>query len=319
MYLGGGTPSLLSIEQLRAIGRAVRSAFDTANLLESTLEVNPGVADAAWLGAAKREEWDRVSLGVQTLDDGLLKLLGRVHNAAQGLGSIKMCREAGFGRISADLLLGVPKQDLSQVLGDARRLVEAGAEHLSVYMLDLDKECPMKAQIEAGLLELPPGEEVAETYQALREHLPSIGLLPYEISNFSRLGRHSMHNVRYWQRRPYLGLGPSAASNMGNLRWSEPESVPGWIEGAGAADVQCLAPSEMLAETPLLGLRMSEGVNWVALRESALDQGLGDLVDGWEKELAPLITLGILERDGQRLRLTSKGAPLANQAFMVFV
>jgi oxygen-independent coproporphyrinogen-3 oxidase len=319
LYLGGGTPSLLSIEQLGTIGQTVRGAFDAADIQEATLEANPGTVDTAWLGAARRERWDRVSLGVQTLDDGLLKLLGRVHDAAQGLDSIKMCREAGFGRVSADLLLGAPGQNLSRVLDDAAKLVEAGAEHLSVYMLDLDKPCRMKAQIDAGLLALPPDEDVADAYLALREHLASMGLPAYEISNFSRPGSHSMHNVRYWQRRPYLGLGPGAASNMSDLRWTEPESVPDWIGGAGAADVQRLGPGEILAETPLLGLRMSEGVNWAALRETAETQGLGGLVRGWEEDLAPLVALGVLERDGQHLRLTPKGATLANQAFRVFV
>jgi oxygen-independent coproporphyrinogen-3 oxidase len=186
-------------------------------------------------------------------------------------------------------------------------------------MLDLDKPCPMKAQIEASLLELPPDEDVADAYQALREHLPSIGLQPYEISNFARPGRHSAHNVRYWRRRPYLGLGPGAASQMGNLRWTEPESVSDWIKGTGAADIQYMGPSEALAEIPLLGLRMSEGVDWAALRESAETQGLDGLVKKWEKELTPLIDLGVLERDGQYLRLTPRGAPLGNQAFRVFV
>jgi oxygen-independent coproporphyrinogen-3 oxidase len=128
-----------------------------------------------------------------------------------------------------------------------------------------------------------------------------------------------MHNVRYWQRRPYLGLGPGAASNICDLRWTEPESVPDWIGGAGAADVQRLDLGEILAETALLGLRMSEGVNWAVLRETAETQGLGGLVRGWEEELAPLVALGVLERDGDQLRLTPKGTTLANQAFRVFV
>jgi oxygen-independent coproporphyrinogen-3 oxidase len=319
LYVGGGTPSLLSVEQLKAVASTVMSEFDAANILEATLEINPGSVSRTWLDVARRGGWDRVSIGVQTLDDGLLNLLERTHNADQGLASIRMCREAGFERISADLLLGAPRQSLPCVLDDAYRLIEAGVEHLSVYMLDIDKECRMKDQVATGAIELPPDEDVAAAYQALQEHLPSLGLLPYEISNFSRPGRHSMHNIRYWQRRPYLGLGPSAASNIGSLRWTEPESVSGWIEGAGAADVQRLSPGEMLAEIPLLGLRMREGVDWHSLRDMAEAQGLGGLVGKWEKELTPLLELGLLEWSGKRMGLTQKGALLGNRVFMVFV
>ena len=319
LYLGGGTPSLLSKEQLTAIGSVVRSAFDASNLLESTLEANPGTIDPTWLEAARRYGWDRISLGVQTLDDGLLNSLGRVHDAKQGLESVKMCLNAGFERVSVDLLLGAPGQCLLRVLDDADHLIGAGAEHLSVYMLDLDKPCRMKAQIEAGALELPPDEDIANAYQTLHGHLSSNGFLAYEISNFSRPDRHSMHNVRYWQRRPYLGLGPSAASNIGSYRWTECESVPDWIGGTSATDVQHLDPSEALAEVPLLGLRMSQGVDWPALRELARAQGLHGLAEKWEKELAPLIELGLLEWDSERLRLTQKGILLGNQVFQVFV
>jgi len=319
LYLGGGTPSLLSKEQLTAIASAIRSAFDATGLLESTLEANPGTIDPAWLEAVRREGWDRISLGVQTLDDGLLNALGRVHDAKQGLESVKMCLNAGFERVSVDLLLGAPGQCLSRVLDDADRLIESGAEHLSVYMLDLDKPCRMKAQIEAGALELPPDEYIANAHQALHGHLSSNGFPQYEISNFSRPGRHSMHNVRYWQRRPYLGLGPSAASNIGYHRWTECENIPDWIGGTGATDVQRLEPSEALAEVPLLGLRMSQGVDWPALRELARAQGLHDLVEKWEKELAPLTGQDLLEWDSERLRLTQKGVLLGNHVFQVFV
>jgi oxygen-independent coproporphyrinogen-3 oxidase len=204
-------------------------------------------------------------------------------------------------------------------MDDARRLVDAGVEHLSVYMLDFEKPCPMKAMVDDGRLELPPDGEVADAYCAMREFLPTLGLPPYEISNFSIPGCESAHNLRYWRRLPYLGLGPGAASHIGDTRWTAAEDVAGWVAGAGGAESQRLGPAEALAEVPLLALRLTEGVDWADLRRLADAQALGGMVDGWESELPPLVERGILERVGGRLRLTTEGVPLGNMAFRVFV
>jgi oxygen-independent coproporphyrinogen-3 oxidase len=319
IYLGGGTPSVLSQDSLCEISHAIHAEFDTADLQEATLEANPGTLTYDLLYAMRRARWDRVSLGVQTLDDDLLRRLGRIHNAAQGLDAVKLCRSAGFERISADLLLGVPGQRMGFVSEDATSLVESGVEHLSIYALDLDKECPMNLQIDSGALELPPDHLVAETYQALYEYLPSLGLMPYEISNYSRPSCHSKHNVRYWQRRPYLGLGPGAASNISNLRWTETEDISRWVDGGLEKDIQVLSESESLAEIPLLALRMSEGVNWFDLRNAAEAKGLLGLVQKWELELEPYIGNGMLVWEGNNIRLTGDGMMVSNQVFQVFV
>lgn len=209
LYLGGGTPSLLELPELRNLGSTIRASFDLAPLLEATVEANPGTADRAWFQGARALGWDRLSLGVQTLDDLLLERLGRIHSAEEGLQAIREAREAGFRRISADLMVGIPGQDLGRILADARTLVETGIEHLSIYLLDLDKDCILKGDVDAGLLCMPSEDEVADVFEALQEELPRLGLPPYEISNFARPGCESRHNCRYWERRPYLGLGPS--------------------------------------------------------------------------------------------------------------
>jgi len=190
---------------------------------------------------------------------------------------------------------------------------------LSVYLLELDKQSCLKSQVESGLLELPTEDQVAEIYQTLQKHLPSLGFMPYEISNYSRPGSHSVHNVRYWQRRPYLGIGPSAASNIGNLRWTENEDIRKWLNGFDKPEIQLLTPEESLAEIPLLALRMRDGVNWRALRELAKAEGLDTLVHNWEKELAPFIKLGLLRQEGEYMRLTTEGMLLSNQVFQIFV
>lgn len=319
LYLGGGTPSLLTAGELDRLTAAAARAFDLGPLCEATLEANPGTLDLAWLERARGLGWDRLSLGVQTLDDVLLARLGRIHDARAALEALAWARRAGFTRISADLMVGIPGQALDRVLADARALVAAGASHLSVYLLDLDKACPLRAQVETGKLALPSEDEVADAYEALQEELPRLGLAPYEISNYAVPGQESRHNGRYWERRPYLGLGPSAASQLGDWRWTESGVMPAWIEGRGQAEVQELDAAQALAELPLLGLRRHRGVDWQQLRTLAGALNLVPLVDAWEAQLQPFLAHGLMEREGPVLRLTGRGMLLSNGILQVFV
>jgi len=275
--------------------------------------------DLAWLEGARALGWDRISLGVQTLDDALLVRLGRIHDARGGLEALDLARRAGFERRSADLMLGIPGQDLAGVLRDGTTLAATGLEHLSVYMLDLDKACPLKAQVDAGRLHLPTEDDVATAYEALLERMPALGLAQYEISNLGRPGAEALHNLRYWERRPYLGLGPSAASHLGGIRWTEGGVLPTWIEGRGRAEVQVLDEAEDLGEIPLLGLRLNRGVDWEALGDEARRRGLGDLKAEWDRRLAPMERAGLLAREGRLLRLTTRGMLLSNGILQLFV
>ena len=319
LYFGGGTPSLLSMGELASITCGIREAFDLTGLREASLEANPGTVDLAWLQSARRAGWDRLSLGVQCLDDGLLKRLGRIHDSTEALRIMALAQEAGFTRLSADLMVGIPGQRLDAVLEDAKRLITAGANHLSIYMLDLDKACPLKAEVESGRLALPSEDEVADVFEALQERLPGWGLFPYEISNFGAPGQESLHNLRYWERRPYLGLGPSAASHLGRWRWTESGVIAAWAEGRGVADLQELDAAEILAEIPMLGLRLHRGVDWAALRGLALQSGLLPLAEAWETRLKELAGPGLTEWTGDRVRLTPKGMLTSNAILSMFV
>jgi oxygen-independent coproporphyrinogen-3 oxidase len=319
LYLGGGTPSLLSQVELADLTRAVREAFDLTPLVEATLEANPGTIDRAWLCHARDLGWDRISLGVQALDDTLLAHLGRIHGSAQALESLNLARRAGFQRRSADLMVGIPGQSLSKVIEDARTLAATGLEHLSIYLLDLDKACPLRAEIDAGRLALPTEDEVADVFEALQAELPRLGLQPYEISNYAFPGSESIHNTRYWERRPYLGLGPSAASQLGGCRWTESGVIPAWTGGRGELDLQDLDAAEALAELPLLGLRLHRGLDWGALREQAVALNLRPLSDAWEARLRSLAKEGLVQWDGDRVCLSSRGMLMSNGILQMFV
>ena len=319
LYLGGGTPSLLSAAELEGLTLAARQAFDLAPLVEATLEANPGTVDLAWLQRARDLGWDRISLGVQALDDALLARLGRIHGAAQALESLRLAERAGFRRRSADLMVGIPGQSLSKVLADARTLADTGIDHLSVYLLDLDKACPLRAEIDAGRLTLPSEDEVADVFEALQAELPRLGLAPYEISNYARPGGASIHNTRYWERRPYLGLGPSAASQLGECRWTESSVIPAWTEGRGELDLQELDAAEALAEIPLLGLRLHRGVDWASLRIQAEALNLRPLAEAWEARLRALAAEGLTVWEGDRVHLSPRGMLVSNGILGMFV
>ena len=319
LYLGGGTPSLLTAGELAALTATCREAFDLGPLEEATLEANPGTLDLPWLQAARALGWDRVSFGVQALDDLLLERLGRIHDARAALEALAWARRAGFERVSADLMVGIPGQRLDRVLEDARTLVEAGASHLSIYLLDLDKACPLRGQVASGKLTLPSEDETADVFEALQAELPRLGLAPYEISNYARPGQASRHNSRYWERRPYLGLGPSAASQLGDWRWTESGVITAWAEDRGQAELQELDPAEALAEIPLLRLRMHQGVDWEALRALGATLNLAPLVDAWEAQLEPFLKGGILAREGPWIRFTTRGMLVSNGVLGIFV
>jgi len=319
LYLGGGTPSLLSLEELGALTQAIHTAFDLTPLVEATLEANPGTVDLAWLSQARALGWDRISLGVQALDDALLGRLGRIHGADQALEALALAEQAGFQRRSADLMVGIPGQSLSKVLEDARTLAATGLEHLSIYLLDLDKACPLRGEIDAGRLTLPTEDEVADVFEALQKALPRLGLAPYEISNYARPGAESIHNTRYWERRPYLGLGPSAASQLSNLRWTESGNIAAWTEGRGPQDRQELSAAEALAEIPLLGLRQHRGVDWGLLSKRAVALNLGPLCEAWETRLRGLEKVGLTVWNGDRVHLSSRGMLVSNGILQMFV
>ncbi len=318
LYLGGGTPSLLAVRELEELTAAVRAAFDLSPLVEATLEANPGTVDEPWLQRARDLGWDRISLGVQALDDELLGRLGRIHGAAQALESLALAERAGFRRRSADLMVGIPGQSLSKVLADARILAATGLEHLSIYLLDLDKACPLRAEIDAGRLTLPSEDAVADAFEALQEELPRHGLPPYEISNYGRPGGESIHNTRYWERRPYLGLGPSAASQLGDFRWTETGSIGAWSEGHGTIDLQELGPAEALAEIPLLGLRLHRGVDWAEVRSRAVALNLLPLSEAWEARLRSLAKEGLTVWAGERVHLSPRGMLVSNGILEMF-
>lgn len=324
IYIGGGTPSLLEPAPLRLILSAARRAWDLNPACEITLEANPESTTPEKLAGYREAGANRLSIGVQSLDNQRLMLLGRPHDKKQALAAIKNAREAGFNNLSLDFIFATPGHTEA---GWRRELDEALAlapEHLSCYALTIEPETPFFVQREAG--SFTPMDEDAELalFTLTREVLAANGLPPYEISNFARPGRESRHNLNYWVFGDYVGVGPGAHGKLErddhitrDENLGDPEAYISALsasQGAPCKETR-LTVEEAAGELVMMGLRARRGVD---LAEYARISGK-ELAEVHGDALRKYGDAGWLVRKGGFLRLTNKGLPLANEVMAAFL
>jgi oxygen-independent coproporphyrinogen-3 oxidase len=319
VYLGGGTPSLLEPASVQRLLDALRARFG-GEPAEITLELNPGRVERERIPRLAAAGITRVSVGVQALDDDVLRRLGRAHAAADARAGLEACARAGFRSLSADLIYGAPGQRVDSLLAGARELLALGTPHVSAYALGIEPDTPFARARARGRLRLPDEAACAEMGERLGALLEADGLERYEISSWARPGHRSRHNQRYWLREDVLGLGPSAASLVGSLRFQNERGFADWCARLGEgglawSDQAELDPDTERREALYLGLRRIDGVHLgdYAARYGAPPEGhLGS-------ELAELAVRGLIERCGASLRLTARGRLFADEVFMALV
>ena len=324
LYLGGGTPSLLPPE---LVGRFVATARERYGLTpdtEITLEANPGTVTGETLAGFREAGVNRLSLGVQSLDDRMLALLGRVHSAAEAREAVALARGAGFTNLGIDLIHSLPGQTPEMWGEELRQAVALGPEHISAYELTLEEGTPLHRLREEGKLTLPDDETGATMYRTTADLLGAAGYEQYEIANFARSGRRSRHNQVYWRRDPYLGFGAAAHSfqtvPLYGRRWHNPIDPSAYLRRVAAGrlpeeEVLVLSRREAMAETFFLGLRTTEGVDTERYRESfgeSVEQAYGPEIEG-------LLGAGLLHRQGSRLFIPASLLIVANQILVKFV
>ncbi|HEX8142790.1 MAG TPA: radical SAM family heme chaperone HemW [Pyrinomonadaceae bacterium] len=322
VYFGGGTPSLLTHAQVSRVLGAVRSRFDVDAGAEVTLEMNPGTVTPERLRALRAAGVNRASFGAQTFDDRELKRLGRTHTADDTRHTFRDLRAAGFDNISFDLIAGLPRQTLA---GWERNLEEALAlrpEHLSLYLLEVHEATPLAEQIRQGRHPSPDPDLAAEMYRLLVERARAAGYEQYEISNFCLAGRESRHNLKYWTGAPFYGFGCSAHSFDGRrTRWSNERDARAYVKSVEEKGGAVVAREETDergagAEALFLGLRLlSRGVDLAEHRA----RFRSDVRADYAADLARFDEAGLIELDGDVLRLTPAGALLSNEVFAAFV
>ena len=303
LFLGGGTPSILEPKLLENIMDSLYGAFSFSENPEMSIEANPGTVTQEKLRAYRGMGLNRISFGLQSTDNRELKELGRIHTYEEFLESYVWARQAGFANINVDLMSGIPGQTVKSWRRNLSRTLALEPEHISVYSLIVEEGTPFARRE----LNLPGEEEEREMYESTAEILGQKGYVQYEISNYARPGWACAHNLGYWARDDYLGLGLGAASLVNNQRWNNTDSMEEYRAGA--------QEPEQMEETMILGLRRMEGV-W---RRDFRETFGAELEEIYGEAIRRLVKLGLLKDDGQRIFLTRRGISLSNQAFVEFM
>jgi oxygen-independent coproporphyrinogen-3 oxidase len=321
IYFGGGTPSLLTPSQLEVILACVYDCFKIDSQSEITLEINPGSVNEEKLRAFRSLGVNRASFGAQTFHDAELAKLGRSHTTADTLKTFADLRGVGFENVSFDLIAGLPGQTLDGWQRNIKQALELGPEHLSFYLLEVHSGTPLAEHIRRGIQPEPDDDLAGVMYKWMLEQAAQAGYEHYEISNLCRPGFHSRHNVKYWTADAYYGFGCSAHSYDGAARrWSNHRDVLKYVSVVDAGesplvDEQQLSQTDVRAEAVFLGMRLMQGVNMRRYRESF---GV-DLRDEHAEDLDRFCKAGLVELDGDSIRLTRTGALLSNEVFAAFV
>ncbi|NOZ56824.1 MAG: radical SAM family heme chaperone HemW [Calditrichaeota bacterium] len=266
VYFGGGTPSLLPPTWVGSLLNELAGVASFSPSVEITLECNPGTTEHQSLRAYRDAGVNRLSVGIQSFHDVLLRFLGRIHSADEGRRTLAQARAAGFDNISADLIFGIPSQRIDDVLSDVQELVSFGVVHVSAYELTVEKGTPLADRARSGRVSMPDEATVAEMFLAIHARLEAAGFEHYEVSNYAHPGRRSRHNLTYWHRLPYVGLGPSAHSFNGRERSWNSASWEHYVEQLSKNERplqgrEVLSKSEALEEEIALSLRLAEGLD----------------------------------------------------------
>jgi oxygen-independent coproporphyrinogen III oxidase len=320
IFFGGGTPSLLEPDEVRAIVAACAARFQIPDDTEITLETNPETVDRDKLERFRAAGVNRLSFGVQSFQDEELKRLSRIHSADRARAAMREARAAGFDNVSLDLMMWLPGQSVDAWLCNVDGLIAAAPDHASLYLLELYPNAPLKEDMARAGWSLAPDEDAAEMYERAMTRLDQAGYQQYEISNVARPGRASRHNLKYWTDGQWLAFGCGAHSTFNGVRWKNVSRTEEYIARVTSAtevvaERRVLSSTERLEEALFTGLRLTAGIDIEAV-------GARYGCDVWARYhegLQPFLDAGWLLREGATLRLTRPGMLMANEIMAVFV
>ncbi len=330
IFFGGGTPSLLTAEQVDGLLREARSAFAVSDDAEITLEANPGALEYGRLDALRAVGVNRLSMGAQSFDADLLRWMGRIHSPAEIETAFAAARQAGFTSVNLDFIFALPNQSLATWADTLERALALGPEHLSLYSLIVEEGTPLFAWVRDGRV-LPADDDIAaDMYEYAQQRLAAAGYGQYEISNWAKPGHECRHNLTYWRNLSYIGLGAGAHSSFAGHRFAEVRPIAGYISrvraavagdngesgtdtlpaGAIASD-EAIPPALEMAETAICGLRLNDGISLAEFAER-FGRSFEQVFD---ERLAEVRDLALIETVGDRVRLTEHGRLLGNEVF----
>ena len=310
IYFGGGTPSSLSLSQLDYLLKGLRDQLDLSDLSEWTFEINPATVSLEKAQLLRRLGVNRISMGVQSWDDDLLKVLGRIHSADQAEKTLQILREAGFDNISLDLMFAVPTQTRDQWRATLERTIALAPQHISAYCLTYEEDTEFFHKLKANQF-IQDIDWDADLFEMTMDVLDAAGFIQYEISNYALPGRESQHNCAYWRGDDYLGFGPGAFSTQGGKRWQNIADTAAYTSKmlGGETSVsfeETISPETRQGERLAFSLRTIQGAASADLQP-------------WREEIEEFTQLGLLQGQGSRLVLTRKGKLLADSVAEIFV
>lgn len=306
VFFGGGTPSTLTGAQMNTLMEAVFSSFAVSENAEISMEANPGTLTPEKLAAYRAAGINRISIGVQAMNDRLLKSIGRIHTRGEAIEAVHMARNAGFENINIDLMYGLPGQTIEDFTDTLQQALSLPIQHLSMYSLIVEEGTPLYARVEQG--ETIPGDEETLIMQHTAAKMAAErGLARYEISNYALPGYECRHNMVYWRRGEYLGLGCAAHSMMEETRFSNTVLLSEYLSGARETERQPLNQTDVLEETVMLSLRTAEGMDMSEYRRLS-----GSAFARTERAIARLTEEGLAVLMDNRLALTERGMDVLN-------
>ena len=326
IYIGGGTPSFVNGYDIKRIIENIRNKLKNNNTkledIEITIEVNPGTVTAEKLRNYKEAGIIRISVGLQATQDKLLKQIGRIHNYQDFLNTYKLLKQVGFENINVDLMIGLPNQHIKDLKESLEKIVDLNPTHISVYSLIVEEGTPINNLLEEGKIELPDEEQERRMYWYVKDFLELKGYNHYEISNFSKKGKESKHNINCWNQEQYIGIGAAAHSYLNDVRYSNTSNLEEYIKNIKENNIEKnrnIEEEQTLEnkrnEFMMLGFRKIEGVDIAKFKEKFIDNPIFLYKDKIKK----LTDEGLIEVDLNNIRLTSKGLDLANIVFEEFI
>ena len=319
LYIGGGTPTALSASQLEVLLKGLTKNLNLSVLEELTIEANPGDLDADKIAVLKNSAVNRVSLGVQTFDDKMLKKIGRSHLEKDIYENIDRLKLSGFDNISIDLIYALPGQTMEQVKENVAKAIGLDIPHMSLYSLILENHTVFMNRMRRGKLPLPKEELEAEMFEYIIAALERAGFEHYEISNFSKSGFESRHNLMYWDNAEYYGIGAGASGYVNGVRYKNHGPIRHYLsaveEGNARITEEHLSQKEQMEEEMFLGLRKKSGVSMVRFEEK-----FGRSFEGLYGEIVrDLVQQGLMQIDGNRVRMTKRGLFLGDTVAERFI
>jgi len=322
IYLGGGTPSFLPAEEIRGILDTIRANFTLKKDCEITIEVNPGTASREKLETYKQAGINRLSIGLQSIQKHVLKIIGRIHDYEKFEETYRTARELGFENINVDLMIGLPKQNVVDVEKSVEQVIKLNPEHISVYSLIVEEGTPIAQKIEEGSLVLPKEDIERKEYWMVKNKLEEAGYIHYEISNFAKPGKESRHNSDCWEQKEYMGFGIAAHSYTDDIRYSNIEDLEQYIVNMEKGKIEDnfifhekQNVEAKMKEYMMLGLRKIAGVQISKFKEK---YGINPIYC-YRLELDQLVRDDLVEVDDDAIKLTKRGIDFANLVWEKFV